>query len=69
MKGDKFIMGTYEYKMLNHVLNFEELSKLGSEGWELCGVLDQNTIIYYFKRKNGELMGISDINDDKNRKI
>lgn len=59
MKGDKFILNTYEYKILNRVPDIKELDKLGSEGWELCGILDQNMIIYYFRRKNGELMGIS----------
>jgi len=59
MKGDKFIINTYEYKTLNRVPDIKELDKLGSEGWELCSVLDQNTIIYYFKRKSGESMGIS----------
>lgn len=60
IKGDKFILNTYEYKTtLGHILNDEELENLGSEGWELCGILNIDIkIIYYFKRKCGELMTI-----------
>lgn len=62
IKGDKFILNIYEYKLLDYIPNSEELSKLGSEGWELTAVLNLNPhvnrIIYYFKRKKGELMTI-----------
>lgn len=59
IKGDKFILNIYEYKTLEHIPNDKELEALGSEGWELCSILNiDNKIIYYFKRKCGELMTI-----------
>lgn len=69
IKGDKFILNTYEYKSLEHVPNDEELERFGSEGWELCGILNIDIkIIYYFKRKCGELMGINMLSREKNKK-
>jgi len=59
IKGDKFILNIYEYKSLDHIPNDEELESLGSEGWELCSILNIDIKkIYYFKRKCGELMAI-----------
>lgn len=63
IKGDKFILSTYEYKTLDHIPNNKELEDFGSNGWELCSILNldmQNKIVYYFKRKCGELMTITD---------
>lgn len=59
MKGDKFLVNSYEYQILNHIPDDKELKDLGSEGWELCGILENSRIMYYFKRKNGEFIGIS----------
>jgi hypothetical protein len=59
MKGDKFTVNSYEYQMLDHIPNDKELKDLGSEGWELCGILGMDRIMFYFKRKNGEFIGIS----------
>lgn len=61
IKGDKFLLNTYEYKTLDHTPNDKELEDLGNDGWELCSILNSdmsNKIIYYFKRKCGELMTI-----------
>jgi hypothetical protein len=60
IKGDKFLLNTYEYKTLDHVPNNEELEDLGSDGWELCSILnlEPDKIVYYFKRKCGELVSI-----------
>ena len=61
IKGDKFLLNTYEYKTLDHIPNDKELEDLGNDGWELCSILNldmPNKIIYYFKRKCGELMTI-----------
>ena len=61
IKGDKFILNTYEYKTLEHIPNGEELEILGSEGWELCSIINIDVkIIYYFKRKCGESMTIKE---------
>ena len=63
IKGDKFILNMYEYKTIDHIPNDEELKDLGSNGWELCGILNLNMpikTIYYLKRKCGELMTITD---------
>ena len=63
IKGDKFILSTYEYKTIDHIPSDKELENLGSEGWELCGILNADMpikIAYYFKRKSGELMTIRD---------
>lgn len=68
IKGDKFLLSTYEYKTLDHIPNDEELEGFGSEGWELCGILNldiSNKTIYYFKRKCGELMTIREIKVNK----
>ncbi len=58
MKGDKFTVNSYEYQILNYIPDDKELKDLGSEGWELCGIIYNNRIKYYFKRKNGEFIGI-----------
>ncbi len=59
IKGDKFILNTYEHKVIDHVPTDEELNILGSEGWELCAILNlEKKILFYFKRKCGELMTI-----------
>ena len=61
IKGDKFVLNTYEYKTIEHIPNGNELEELGSEGWELCSILNIDVkIVYYFKRKSGELMTISE---------
>lgn len=64
LKGDKFILNTYEYKLIDHIPDDKELSRFGSEGWELVAILNLNpqvnSIIYYFKRKKGELMTIAE---------
>lgn len=61
IKGDKFILNTFEYKTVDHIPNDKELEKLGSEGWELCGVINlDNRITCFFKRKCGELMTIKE---------
>lgn len=59
IKGDKFLLNMYEYKTLDHIPNDKELEILGNDGWELSSILNiDNNIIYYFKRKCGELMTI-----------
>lgn len=61
IKGDKFLLNIYEYKTLDHIPNNKELEDLGNDGWELCSILNPGMpakIIYYFKRKCGELMTI-----------
>lgn len=61
IKGDKFLLNTYEYKTLDHIPNNKELEDLGNDGWELCSILNLDMptkIIYYFKRKCGELVTI-----------
>lgn len=60
IKGDKFLLNTYEYKTLGHIPDNKELEDLGNDGWELCSILnfEPNKIMYYFKRKCGELMAI-----------
>ena len=64
LKGDKFILNIYEYKLIDHIPDDNELNRLGSEGWELSAILNLNPqlnrIIYYFKRKKGELMTITE---------
>jgi hypothetical protein len=61
IKGDKFLLNIYEYKTIDHIPNNKELEDLGNDGWELCSILNldmSNKIVYYFKRKCGELMTI-----------
>ena len=64
IKGDKFILNTYEYKLVDHIPDEKELNRFGSEGWELTAILNLNPqlnrIVYYFKRKKGELMTIAE---------
>lgn len=61
IKGDKFLLNIYEYKTTDHIPTDEELKKIGSEGWELCSILNlDNNITYYFKRKSGELMSVKE---------
>lgn len=68
IKGDKFLLNQYEYKTLSYIPEEIELDKLGSEGWELCSILNLNPginkILYYFKRKRGELMTITECQND-----
>lgn len=69
IKGDKFLLDIYEYKILDYIPDNKELNDLGSNGWELCSILNLrqfNRIVYYFKRKNGELMTV--IESDKEKK-
>ncbi|MBV7339055.1 DUF4177 domain-containing protein [Chloroflexi bacterium TSY] len=49
---------TWEYKVITRdlreaeILNAEELNKLGSQGWELTGVAQVQTVVQlYFKRQ------------------
>ncbi len=60
IKGDKFLLNIYQYKTIDHIPDDKELENLGGEGWELCSILnlEVDKIIYYFKRKCGELMTI-----------
>lgn len=59
IKGDKFVINTYEYKTIHHIPDDKELETLGNEGWELCCILaTEFNMTYYFKRKCGELMTI-----------
>ena len=49
-------MKTYIYKsiILNKLIDDSKLNVLGRQGWELCGVSqNQNDYIYYFKKLNG----------------
>ena len=61
IKGDKFLLNMYEYKTLDHIPSDKQLEDLGNDGWELCSILNLDMplkIVYYFKRKCGELMTI-----------
>jgi len=61
IKGDKFILNTFEYKTLEYIPNDKELERFGVEGWELCDIINlDNKIICYFKRKCGEMMTIKE---------
>lgn len=58
IKGDKFLLNMYEYKTLDHIPSDKQLEDLGNDGWELCGIINLDMLVYYFKRKSGELMTI-----------
>lgn len=63
----RITVNKYEYKILYYIPDEKELNKLGSSGWELCGILNlskMNKIMYYFKRKVGEFLATQEENED-----
>ena len=46
-------MKKIEYEIRNEMdkISFDQLNRYGEDGWELCGIINESYLTYYFKRE------------------